>query len=209
MIEFIERPISKGAISRRKLVYGVGINDANYASCYVIDGKHIYCPYYLRWRSMLARCYTEGSLSRNPTYIGCSVDEEWLLFSNFRLWMSKQDWHGKHLDKDILIQGNKIYSAKTCIFVTPEVNNLIINGAVRRGILPVGVSKCGDKFAAFCKKNGKNVNLGTYSTSVMAFNAYREFKLKVIKEVALKQEEPLRSALLRYEIKDDRKIKTT
>jgi len=39
--------------------------------------------------------------------------------------MERQDWEGKHLDKDILIPGNKIYSPDRCIFVSSLINLLI------------------------------------------------------------------------------------
>ena len=43
--------------------------------------------------------------------------------------------------------------------------------------------------------------LGRYGTAKEAHDAYKEFKYKLIKEVALLQNEPLRSALLNYVIR--------
>lgn len=58
----------------RGLIYGVGINDADYftyTSSVNEVGKRIYytCPYYRCWTNMLARCYRTSSLTTRPTYI--------------------------------------------------------------------------------------------------------------------------------------------
>ena len=75
---------------KNKLVYGVGINDVNYVIRIVeqlpkTNGKRkeklIWkCPFYSRWASMLERCYSKSLLEKYPSYIGCSVCEEWLIF---------------------------------------------------------------------------------------------------------------------------------
>lgn len=135
--------MSKG--KKKKLVQGVGINDAGYPinkkEC--INGKRKVswaCPYYARWCNMLVRCYSESYQNKYPTYKGCSVCEKWLLFSNFKAWMEKQDWVGKHLDKDFISKGNKIYSPDTCVFVDKLVNTFLIDYEASKGVLPLGVS---------------------------------------------------------------------
>ena len=107
-------------INKKDMVYGVGINDAEYSvhEYKKINGrrKTVWrCPYYNRWIDILKRCYSKGFHSKNPTYKGCTVSEEWLIFSNFRDWMIKQNWEGKQLDKDLLFEGNKIYNPETCV----------------------------------------------------------------------------------------------
>ena len=135
---------------KKCLVYGVGINDADYRvqenKCYTNNlGKRATevlwrCPYYDRWYGMIRRCYSERELSRFPTYKGCSVCEEWLTFSNFKSWMEQQDWEGKHLDKDLLIYKNKVYSSETCVFVDYKVNLFIIKGSTSKSNLFVNPS---------------------------------------------------------------------
>jgi hypothetical protein len=92
------------------------------------------CPYYTRWTGMLERCYSEKHHKVYPSYIGCSVCEEWLLFSNFRAWCIDQEKitgfcikeDKLQLDKDIKVEGNKIYSPTTCILLPNKVNSFII-----------------------------------------------------------------------------------
>lgn len=75
-----------------------------------------------KWKGMMVRCYNLKSLVRAPTYKGCSVCEEWHNFQNFAAWFKDNFKEGMHLDKDILTEGNKIYSPSTCKFVTPQEN---------------------------------------------------------------------------------------
>lgn len=119
----------------KRLIYGVGINDSK--STY-IEGKR--CKYYVTWKSMLQRCYSLKYKNKNPTYANCSVCDEWLTFSNFKAWMVKQNWEGKDLDKDILIEGNKIYSPETCFFISRRINTLLNVSKKRIGSLPLGVT---------------------------------------------------------------------
>lgn len=72
----------------RKLVHGVGINDADYVTQKLetigyVNGKRKQkrvwiCPFYRTWSNMLDRCYSFKYQERNKTYIGCTVTDEWL-----------------------------------------------------------------------------------------------------------------------------------
>lgn len=127
-------------MSKRALVAGVGINDADYPVTWRADGKKKFCPFYKRWLAMIQRAYNPGSLVRHPTYVGSKVVDEWLTFSVFKRWMEGQAWLGKELDKDLLIPGNKVYGPETCVFVPSSVNNLITLCNASRGELPLGVN---------------------------------------------------------------------
>jgi hypothetical protein len=194
--------MTKHLRKKTKLLFGVGINDADYAVKPTINGKEVACPFYLTWKSMLYRCYSEGIRKERPTYIGCSVADEWLLFSKFKLWMVNQCWEGKALDKDILIQGNKVYSPKTCIFVSKPINNLLNKHSSLRGKYPIGVDlrRKKNKYRAKCLAYGKSTHIGHYDTPEEAHEAYKKFKYKHIAEIANQQSEPLRTALLNYKI---------
>ena len=92
----------------KQLVFGIGINDADYLVSPIINGKQIRCPFYQTWRNMLARCYSNKYIVYNPTYLGTTVCDQWRHFSVFKLWMQSQDWTDKEFDKDFL--GDGMYS---------------------------------------------------------------------------------------------------
>ena len=140
---------------------------------------------YNRWCNMLERCYDKKFQEKYPTYKDCSVDKEWHNFQNFAEWYDENYIEGWHLDKDILLKGNKIYSLETCAFVPSEINSLFIKSNSSRGDYPIGVykHKCG-KYVAQMYQNNKPVHLGYYPTIKEAFEAYKTAKELWIKEVA-------------------------
>lgn len=188
--EFPMVTASKGCLSRRKLVFGVGINDSWYITQTKIEGKNISCPYYSKWMAMIRRCYSSHSLLKHPTYKDCTVCEEWLTFSNFKRWMEKQDWKGKQLDKDIIIPNNKVYSPQTCVFVNHRVNKLLLDSGKSRGVYKQGVYIQNGKFIARCNNGTGGSNfLGHFPTEAQAYEAYVTYKHTLILQVANEQED--------------------
>lgn len=168
-----------------KLVCGVGINDANYLvhKYENIKGKKLLtwtCPFYQRWTSMLSRCYVNKSKDRS--YVDCSVVQQWHYFMIFKSWMETQDWEGKQLDKDLLFQGNKVYSPETCVFIDQKVNLFMTERQNDSGGFPVGVSlyKPTNRFRAYCNDvlTGKKKHLGYYNTPEEAYEAWMVYKLE-------------------------------
>jgi hypothetical protein len=157
------------------LKYGVGFNDL---AC-EIDYVSRDCPYYLRWHDLLRRCYHKKSLIKHPTYKEVVVCEEWLTFSNFKYWMEKQVWEDKHLDKDILVRGNKVYSPSTCVFVHNKVNQFLLERENDRGDYPIGVTLVGSgHFEASISNTftGEIEHLGTYTNALDAHFAWKRRK---------------------------------
>lgn len=130
-------------------VHGVGfIGDGKFNSKYVS---------YPSWISMLERCYDFKFQQRSPTYIGCTVCEEWHNFQNYTEWYNKahpSDGNKYQLDKDIRVSGNKIYSPDTCIFVTASEN--LINAFAKdyTFIDPDGKLVEIYNLSSFCRSNG-------------------------------------------------------
>ena len=184
---------------KRKLVYDIGINDADYFTQTIVDGKKVSCTFYRTWYDMLVRCYSEKLRSKYPTYADCSVCYEWLTFSNFKKWMEGQDFEGKALDKDILAPRNKVYSPDTCVFVTGAVNNLLIDSGSSRGRYKQGVElhACG-KFRAYMSVYGKRKHLKLCDTEQEAHSVYVAAKAAHIREVADTQEPKVRAGLYRH-----------
>tara|TARA_R100001509_G_C4810293_1_gene196170 strand:+ start:67 stop:693 length:627 start_codon:yes stop_codon:yes gene_type:complete len=178
-----------------KLVHGVGINDLRDDPSYItikkINGNKVWrCPFYIRWKSVVKRCYCKSFLQTRPTYRGCSMCEEWKTFSNFMAWMKTQPWEGKQLDKDILIPGNKVYSPETCVFVSGNLNNLLLNRGNDRGDLPIGISiskkqkNLQKKFRVQINKYGKLYLIGLFNTKEEAYEVYKKERSKYILEIA-------------------------
>ena len=168
-----------------KLVYGIGVNNCA-ASYRDENGKTKNLPQYSVWAGMLERCYDHKRQARYPTYIGCFVCPEWLTASNFYKWLAEQgSWWGKHLDKDVLMPGNKIYSPDTCLVVDSRVNSLLIDNNAVRGHYPIGVhfNKSKRKFQAQLRIGGKLQHLGYFDYHLVAWqvfcNAKTEYILKV------------------------------
>lgn len=171
-----------------KLVYGVGINDADYVVNSRLTGPR--CRIYATWSNMLGRCYCEAMLKNNPTYIGCTVSPEWHRFSNFREWYLQQgDVTGKCLDKDILYPGNKVYAPDKCVFVPNELNVLLTKSQSTRGKYPIGVILKNDH-PRNKKYNSKlnRKNLGYYYTPEEAHQVYINAKIQYIQDYYLSKE---------------------
>ena len=175
---------SKKEIDSRKLIYEVAVNDSVYRVRYNLNSKTFHCPYYMAWHGMLARCCSDSFQKHNKTYIGCTVDSEWLTFSVFKKWMKGQDWVGKQLDKDLLFPKNKHYSSDRCIFVDQKINLLLNYHLNRSGAHPIGVFIDRGKFRTQCCVNGRRTNVGMFDAAIKASRAYKEFKSNHIREVA-------------------------
>jgi hypothetical protein len=189
-------------MKKPRKVYGVGINDADYAVKPTgPDGKRLCCPYYRVWNSMLARAYCPKYHARSPTYIGVTVCEEWHSFMAFRAWMETQDWQGKHLDKDIIAPGNKVYSPDTCVFVPQALNKLLSACAAARGEHPIGVcwNKRTRKFCAEIGIAGRLKHLGYFTCPHEAHMAWRKAKVRLIRDAAREQDDPrIYAGLMRH-----------
>lgn len=181
----------------KKKVFNVGINDLpkNNKNRKALN----------RWYAMLNRCYVKTHRF-SDTYKDCSVCDEWLTFSNFKRWFDENHIEGYHLDKDILVKGNKVYSPTTCCFVPPYINTLLINRRNFRGELPIGVTKNSGGYSVTISKMNNPFYVGTYKTPEEAFFAYKEAKESYIKEVAHEYYErgeitkKVFDALMRYEV---------
>ena len=187
-------------------VYGIGIVGTKY----LISEGGVLTKEYMLWKSMLKRCYSDVYKKKRPTYIGCEVSNKFKSYEYFYEWCNKQvgfgnkDWH---LDKDLLIKGNKIYSENTCVFIPKEINSMLIKSDKKRGEYLIGVCwhKKDKAFIAQVNKNkGKQEYLGSFKTETEAFNAYKVAKENFIKEQAnkWKSQIDLRAyeALMNYQV---------
>ena len=129
-----------------------------------------------------------------PTYIDCEVCEEFHNFQNFAEWYYDNYYEVEgermELDKDILFKHNKIYSPETCIYVPQTINSLFVKNDKLRGESVIGTSLKNGKYVVRCHminpETGKSKSeyLGYYTTQEKAFEVYKYYKEKNIKQVA-------------------------
>jgi hypothetical protein len=106
----------RGKTITKGLVWGVGTMD-------VPNGSG--CAMYYKWKSLLARTENRcpSIIEQFPSYRDCTVDTRWYTYSVFKEWVEGwEDWENKHIDKDLLIEGNKHYGPDTCLMVRRIVN---------------------------------------------------------------------------------------
>lgn len=108
---------------RAPSVYGVGYLDSDLRIPTRESGAELRRLYDL-WANMLRRCYTN-----EPGYEGCTVDSRWHSFRNFMNTIQDvpgyPEWcfgEKLHLDKDLRVPGNRVYSRDTCMLVAPKDN---------------------------------------------------------------------------------------
>lgn len=166
----------------------MGVNDADYVTQPVIDGKKVMCPAFRAWSNMLSRAYNPNYHNKYPTYKGVEVCSEWLVFSNFRMWFVEYHIDDFYLDKDILNpENNKVYSPDNCIFVPLWLNSFILTNSGKRGEFLLGVTwhKHLGKFVAQCchPKDKTNKFLGYFKNENEAHNAWLRRKLEIALEL--------------------------
>ncbi|QEP53257.1 HNH family homing endonuclease [Acinetobacter phage BS46] len=201
------KQLKRGAVrdpfhpNSRKL--GVGVVDVRAVKDGVRDLEFKY------WSSMIERCYSPSYHNAQPTYADCCVEGEWLIYSIFKkdvqdmIGFGQEGWH---LDKDILLKGNKKYSKDTCCFVPREINSFFNVKRISRGDFPVGVSlkKETGKFVSHISIDSNRISLGTYMTPEEAFYAYKKAKEGYAKELAYKWKDQIDprafEALINYEV---------
>ena len=173
-------------------VYSIGVLGTKYPP--TISGRNT--KEYDLWTSMLERCYNDSFKKKNPTYEGCEVSDNFKSYEYFYEWCHNQigfgnDGNGNpfHLDKDLLIKGNKVYSEDSCVFIPVDVNLVLTKRTSSRGQHLIGVCwhKRDKAFSARVNKNkGKREHLGYFKTEIEAFNAYKKAKESFVKEQAEK-----------------------
>jgi len=102
-------------------VYGIGFVGLGNAK---VSVKNTKTKVYATWHEMLRRCYDPKYHNKHPTYKDCTVCVEWHNFQVFAEWFNVNYIDGYELDKDIKVNDNKIYSPKTCMFVSAKNNSI-------------------------------------------------------------------------------------
>lgn len=174
------RPSTK-SVNRRKLVYGHGVNDSDYETSSGTGSAKLTCLAYRSWTGVLERVFSEKYHQKKPSYLGVSIEHDWLSFMAFRAWWIEHHVDGWQIDKDLACPGRRIYSAETCVYVPEWINQFVTDNARRRGDHPIGVTFDQGKFKAQCFSpvTRKNEHLGRFGTAEEAHSAWLEFKIKM------------------------------
>lgn len=162
------------------LSFGIGINDVSFKIGARIGGKKINHRAYSSWLGMLERCYSEKKLITRPTYTGCYVSDDWIYFSKFYAWWKENYTDGWHLDKDLLLPGNRMYCSDRCLYIPQWLNSFTNDHGSKKGDHPIGVTFDRDsgRFKASINVDGKRLNLGRFSNPDSAHNAWFREKLR-------------------------------
>lgn len=136
---------------------------------------------YSKWNLMKQRCNPNGEVQkRAPTYVGCTMTDNFEDYQYFVNWHRAQIGYGTKydLDKDLLVEGNKLYSEDRCVLIPHTLNSFLVNSAAIRGDCPQGVCWIAEKgrFDARMKINGKQVYLGRFDNPEDAARAYAQAK---------------------------------
>lgn len=169
---YVARGLQRGNINRGhvKDVFCPAIEGVGYIGCDDgVDQKS-----FKIWQNMFTRSYSPNYHKTRPTYIGCSVAEEWHNYSNFKPWFDENYVEGHALDKDLRVKGNKVYSKDTCCFIPLSLNNLLTYDRGSRNGMVTGVSK---------RSNTKTGEFnGRYQMQACGANLYRTTDLSVANE---------------------------
>lgn len=172
-----------------------------------VDGRNVItwrCPFYRRWSKLFERSYGRWVKEQKPCYQDTTVAKEWHLFSNFEAWMQQQDWEGKHLDKDLLVPGNREYGPETCCFISPQVNTFLAIAKYGKRNLPTGVyvTKNGTRFYATITTGDKQKFLGAFSTPEEAHTAWLHAKIDYADYLATLESNPRIADALRQRFRN-------
>lgn len=103
--------------------------DGKWVMSVMLDGKQVFTKLGSAYNAMSQRGKPGGSYQRKfPRYEGATVHEAWKDKPQaFADWIVLQPgWqHGWHLDKDLLLPGNKVYGPDTCCLLPRTLNNAI------------------------------------------------------------------------------------
>lgn len=169
-------------------VYGVGYLGAGKYVCRNKTPDGMRTPEYACWESMMKRVYNPQDEVNAIIYQGCTVCEEWHNFQNFAEWCQTQVSFGKqgfHLDKDILVKGNREYSPSSCRFVPKHINSAVTGMKIfnTSGFAGVEESSTGN-YSSSITMNSVGIHLGTFDTKEKAYLLYKNIKEAYIRSLA-------------------------
>lgn len=179
--------IRKGSVRNPFEKHKGGVAFTGYGYCHKLD-RELRNKIYSTWKCLIARVFSKAveCKGRRNSYLDVGICDEWLNFQNFCEFVVENKYYKEHyhLDKDLLIKDNKVYSPETCCFL-PQIINGVISIVYETGNgLPVGVNIKNNYYEAAISHKGKRKRLGKYETPEEASAAYVLAKESYVKELA-------------------------
>ena len=141
---------------------------------------------YKVWSHIIDRCSDFNKINKKrPHYLDVTICKEWLTYDNFKKWFENPEngyREGYQIDKDILVNNNKIYSPETCCFVPQEIN-LIVRKEYKNNKY-TGVIKNGSCYLSVISFRGTRYIIGKYKNKQDAFIAYKNAKTNLVHNIA-------------------------
>lgn len=173
-------------VPRKKILNGKAslfLYQGGYVECSDLDEYHkmIESYAYACWKSILRRV-------GKGRYENVGIHREWLNYRNFKKFYDKWYHEGFAIDKDLLSEGDKIYSKETCCFIPKalnsairECNNREIMDCKEKKRLTFSVTFGWDSMAITCKDEKEYKKL---------FALYRCVKVRTLLSLYQKQIRP-------------------
>jgi len=152
--------------------------DGRWVKCFKLENSTGFTKAGRLWSDVAHRCNPKGAFqNKKPTYKQCVMSDNFKNFQYFAEWCQDQIGYleeGYHLDKDILFEGNKVYSEDTCVFIPKDLNAFSKRYDKPRIGIPTGVyiTKSGKFIAKAGDKALGNVVVGLFNTAKEASDAY-------------------------------------
>lgn len=164
---------------------------------------------YIRWFSMIRRCYDKANSNYLENYHRVSVEDYFKNFQNFCFWSEAEPGSklkGWQLDKDVLSRGKLTYSRDTCCFLPKVLNLAVIAHRVDEDFkYGTYLDKKLNKYVMRVPQEGKSHKYyGLYETFEEAKEVYIEQKSAYVRKLAEIYKEELREDV--YEALIDWKV---
>ncbi|AUR94350.1 hypothetical protein NVP1193O_219 [Vibrio phage 1.193.O._10N.286.52.C6] len=161
-------------------VCGVGVVGLGYSV--VTSPKAYEC-----WRGMLRRCYVEKNNKDWERYggKGCTVCRDWHNFQVFHEWYTANAKDGYDIDKDIIVQGNLVYSPEFCNMIPSDLNKMLtFTDKLRKGKLGVHYNKEKGKYMALVQTHLSGIKRKYFNSEQLAYEFYCKVRTSSIKAAA-------------------------
>jgi hypothetical protein len=159
--------------------------DGKWVLRFMMNGEFIQTRLGKLHNNMTQRCNKSGSLQNKHalSYKGTSVSEEFKDPQKFCDWVVQQPgWGlGYCLEKDVLLRGNREYSAEACVFLPAVINTAIIRSTPKKYTF-IKFSK--GKYHLNCDVGGKKILVTNIETKEAALQLYVTYKEKYLRKLA-------------------------